>query len=76
MQFSTKENDNDLWYDDCAKRFDGAWWYNDCHESNLNGLYLKGAHASFANGVNWKSFRGHYYSLKRAEMKVKPKSKL
>ncbi|KAL9982285.1 hypothetical protein ACROYT_G004311 [Oculina patagonica] len=73
MQFSTKDSDNDLWSNHCAKVFKGAWWYRSCHRSNLNGLYLKGPHSSFANGVNWRYFRGYYYSLKRTEMKVKPK---
>lgn len=75
MQFSTKDEDNDAWSDHCAREFKGAWWYRHCHRSNLNGLYLNGSHSSFADGVNWKSFKGHNYSLKRAEMKVKPKCK-
>ncbi|KAL9982272.1 hypothetical protein ACROYT_G004298 [Oculina patagonica] len=74
MQFSTKDNENDLWSDHCARVFKGAWWYSECHNSNLNGLYLNGSHSSFADGINWITFRGQYYSLKRAEMKVKPKS--
>ena len=75
MQFSTKDKDNDLKSYNCAQEFKGAWWYSDCHRSNLNGLYLNGSHSSFADGVNWYHFRGYYYSLKRAEMKVKAKSK-
>ena len=51
----------------------GAWWYKHCHKSNLNGLYFNGQHASRSNGVNWFTFRGFYYSLKRTEMKVKAK---
>lgn len=68
MKFSTKDNDNDLNIDSCAQTYNGAWWYNRCHTSNLNGLYLS---VSYATGVNWASFRGIYYSLKRTEMKVK-----
>ncbi len=76
MQFSTKDDDNDLLASgSCAQKYKGAWWYRDCHRSNLNGLYLNGSHSSFADGINWYEFRGHYYSLKRAEMKVKPISK-
>ena len=74
MKFTTKDNDNDQKRGNCAKRFKGAWWYKTCHRSNLNGLYLNGTHASYAEGVNWASFRGHYYSLKRTEMKVKTKA--
>ncbi|XP_078357531.1 microfibril-associated glycoprotein 4-like isoform X1 [Oculina patagonica] len=73
MQFSTKDDDNDQYSGDCAQTYKGAWWYMKCHNSNLNGLYLSGPHSSQAEGVNWLSFRGFGYSLKRTEMKVKPK---
>ena len=73
MSFSTKDQDNDqVLRENCAITYAGAWWYNDCHHSNLNGRYLKGNHSSFANGVNWYHWKGHYYSVKRAEMKIKP----
>ena len=73
MQFSTKDQDSDLHFASCAQLSKGAWWYKDCHASNLNGLYLNGQHASYSDGVNWNTFRGFYYSLKRTEMKVKTK---
>ena len=73
MQFSTKDQDSDLYGASCAQIHKGAWWYKHCHKSNLNGLYFNGQHASRSNGVNWFSFRGFYYSLKRTEMKVKAK---
>ncbi|XP_068732569.1 microfibril-associated glycoprotein 4-like [Montipora capricornis] len=73
MQFSTKDQDNDFYPSSCAERFKGAWWYRYCHTSNLNGQYLGGPHVSFADGVNWYYFRGHYYSLKSSEMKLRPK---
>ena len=72
MMFSTKGNDNDLHSEHCAENYKGAWWYKACHDSNLNGLYLGGPQVSYADGINWVTFRGHYYSLKRTEMKVKP----
>ncbi|KAL9982378.1 hypothetical protein ACROYT_G004411 [Oculina patagonica] len=74
MQFSTKDNDNDPAGGSCAVAYKGAWWYRTCHASNLNGLYHGGQHSSHADGVNWYSFRGHYYSLKRTEMKLRPVS--
>ena len=73
MQFSTKYNDNDHWDHSCSQWYKGAWWYNVCHLSNLNGLYLNGPHSSFADGIEWRTFKGYYYSLKRTEMKVKTK---
>ena len=78
MKFTTKDEDNDEADKspggiNCAQDYEGAWWYAKCHVSNLNGRYLKGAHTSAAQGVIWLAFRGHYYSLKRTEMKVKAK---
>ena len=73
MQFTTKDQDNDEYGSNCAVQFKGAWWYKKCHLSNLNGQYLSGSHDSFADGINWKTFRGRRYSLKRTEMKIRPK---
>jgi ficolin len=55
----------------CAVRFKGAWWYSICHEVNLNGLYHDGDHASFADGVNWKAWKGYYYSIQFTDIKVR-----
>ncbi|KAM9206466.1 LOW QUALITY PROTEIN: ficolin-2-like [Dugong dugon] len=71
--FSTKDQDNDLNPKNCAKMFQGAWWYSDFHLSNLNGRYLGGKHESYANGINWRSRKGHDYSYKTSEMKLRPK---
>lgn len=74
MQFSTKDQDNDQGSGSCAQLlYKGAWWYNACLSSNLNGLYINGSHSDDGIGINWGTFRGYYYSLKRSEMKVKPK---
>ena len=70
--FTTKDRDNDQHSTNCAALFKGAWWYNGCHYSNLNGLYHRGRHSSYADGVNWYHWKGYYYSVKRAEMKLKP----
>ena len=71
QSFSTKDQDNDKILN-CAVPYKGAWWYNAWPSSNLNGLYHHGHHSSGADGVNWHTWRGHYYSAKRAEMKIRP----
>ena len=71
QQFSTRDQDNDIYGGNCAQEFKGGWWYADCHVSNLNALYLDGPHASFADGVNWRTWKGYNYSLKFTEMKLR-----
>ena len=72
MRFSTKDRDHDPDLSrNCAVIYKGAWWYRSCHSSNLNAMYLNGKHTSFANGVNWGEWKGHYESLKTAEMKLR-----
>ena len=61
-----------MWPGSCAVSFKGGWWYGDCHRANLNGLYLRGNHSSYADGVEWLHFRGHHYSLRFSEMKIRP----
>ena len=70
--FTTKDQDNDSKSSNCAVSYKGAWWYETCHDSNLNGLYHHGQHSSSADGVNWYHWKGHNYSAKRAEMKIRP----
>ena len=74
MQFTTKDKDNDLSSDNCGVRHKGGWWYNDCSWANPNGVYYSGKYSNQnADGVKWVTLRGHFYSFKRIEMKVKPK---
>ncbi len=72
QRFSTKDRDQDTYEDSCSVIYEGAWWYDHCHRSNLNGKYLAGNQSSYANGINWKHWKGFYYSLKRTEMKIRP----
>ena len=51
--FSTRDQDNDQWDDNCAVSYKGGWWYKSCHLSNLNGEYLWGSHTSYADGVEY-----------------------
>jgi ficolin len=72
QKFSTIDRDNDTHQPyNCAQQYKGAWWYHNCHWSNLNGLYRLGKHESYADGVNWKHFRGHHYSLRDTELKIR-----
>ena len=68
MKFTTKDSDNDVYGGNCANRFKGGWWYDSCHEANLNGLY---ASTNYGEGVNWRHWKGYYYSLKFTEMKLR-----
>ncbi|KAL5011834.1 hypothetical protein ScPMuIL_010385 [Solemya velum] len=71
MAFSTYDRDLDGKIDEnCAVKFKGAWWYQSCHNSNLNGQYLGGEHTALGEGVNWKRWKGYYYSLKSSSMKI------
>ena len=71
QSFSTKDHDVDQHSSNCAVVYKGAWWYNDCHHSNINGQYLSGPHTSHADGVNWRPFKGQFYSLKYTTMKLR-----
>lgn len=78
--FSTTDVDNDLvereFDGNCARRFGGAWWYYSCYKSNLNGRYYRGGRVAEDrfDGVAWKSWKGSKYSLKKVEMKIRPRS--
>ncbi|XP_034474177.1 ficolin-2-like [Drosophila innubila] len=71
MKFTTFDQDNDTYEaKNCAVRFPGPWWYANCHDSHLAGVYNNN---KFGVGVNWDTFRGPNYSLKRAEMMIRPR---
>ncbi|KAM3911649.1 ficolin-1-like [Leptodactylus fuscus] len=70
-KFSTKDEDNDNRDGSCSLLFKGGWWYTNCHSANLNGLYHLGEHTSHADGINWYTARGHTYSFKHSEMKIR-----
>ena len=70
MNFTTHDADHDHNpASNCAKLYRGGYWYNNCDHCNLNGVYNK---TTFGQGVNWDPWRGAYYSLKSAEMKIRP----
>ena len=71
LSFSTKDRDNDKHSGNCALGHKGAWWYNACHNSHLNGLYLHGK--IDGKGMVWYHWKSNNYSVKRSEMKIRPK---
>ncbi|CAG2243140.1 unnamed protein product [Mytilus edulis] len=75
VQFSTRDQDNDVHRKDCAGSNKGAWWYENCSHSSLNGQYFKGTDgvAGKNMGINWEKFKGDYYSMKTASMKLRRK---
>lgn len=82
MPFSTFDVDNDnrdgnFEESSCARLYKGGWWYGNCHDSNLNGWHLGasergGMHRTFADGINWYTWTGYNYSLRKTVMKIRP----
>ena len=68
MRFSTYDNDNDIWYNNCAQEWTGAWWYKYCHYSNLNGRYFNAPTNNY-RGIIWDSWKST--TLQFSEMKTR-----
>ncbi|KAM8976217.1 fibrinogen-like protein 1 [Pelodytes ibericus] len=74
MSFSTPDKDNDRFNNgNCATENKCGWWFNRCHIANLNGVYYKKGNYSgeYDNGIVWSTWRGLWYSLKHASMKIR-----
>ena len=74
QRFSTPDRDNDVWPDHCAVHFYGPWWHRNCYNSLLTGKYYTsgGPRSSPPYGVIWYHWKSSYYSLRVAEMKIRP----
>ncbi|KAK7882302.1 hypothetical protein WMY93_028476 [Mugilogobius chulae] len=72
MKFTTFDNDQDTWANNCAKSFLGGFWYSDCHSTNPNGIYRWGADGTiYAIGVSWSTWKGVDYSVKSISFKIR-----
>jgi len=47
QKFSTADNDNDLWENNCAATWNSGWWYGICASINANTPFVHG-HSLFA----------------------------
>ena len=75
MEFSTRNKDNDESIDrHCANRFESAWWYKDCYRSSLNGRYSQTSQVAYGQGIQWWAWKEAQYSLKKSEMKTRPRA--
>ncbi|XP_043188070.1 fibrinogen-like protein 1 [Amphibalanus amphitrite] len=73
QKFSTRDKDQDKHFSNCARDRESGWWFKSCDQANLNGVYLSGeVKDGTGRGVAWDSWRGQQYSLKSAEMKIRP----
>ncbi|XP_020708953.2 angiopoietin-2 isoform X2 [Athalia rosae] len=71
--FSTYNRDNDRSSLNCASMLKGGWWWKSCGRG-LNGLYLNDPQDLTARqGIVWFRWRGWDYTLKKAQMMIKPK---
>ena len=75
QRFSTPDRDNDVTAAyHCAVYFHGPWWHNACYNSLLTGKYYTsgGSRSSTPYGIVWYHWKGWLYSLRLAEMKIRP----
>ena len=75
MEFSTIDKDNDEYQNNhCAKIYESAWWYKSCFFSSLNGRYSQTSEVAFGRGIQWSKWKQKKYSLKKSEMKTRPRA--
>ena len=73
IKFSTEDEDNRSEKLHCAKYFQSAWWYNSCYLASLNGVYSDIPTVARGHGIQWSTWKEKTYSLKKSEMKIRPR---
>ena len=77
-RFSTPDRDNDdtrsSTTPSCPVIHHGSWWFVRCYISLLTGKYYTsgGPRSSRPHGINWGTWKMGGYSLRLAEMKIRP----
>jgi len=75
-KFHTVDKDTTYRKRKCAGAFHGGWWYRDWHclRCQLTGFYLFGpvSKSMYWKGIMWYHWKRNTYSLKAAEMKIRP----
>ena len=74
QRFSTPDRDNDASSGDCAVDHHGPWWHESCYWNLLTGKYFSsgGPRTTPPFGILWYYWKGPYYSLRYADMKIRP----
>lgn len=74
MAFTTADRDNDKHSSkNCAVDYPGGWWFKNCFRVHLNARYYHQSSVPNWQGLNWNTWRGKTYSLKKVEMKIRKK---
>ena len=78
QRFSTPDRDNDDTRSStsppCTVTHHGSWWFRGCYHSLLTGKYYTsgGPRTSPPYGIIWGQWKGGRYSLRLADMKIRP----
>ncbi|KAJ3641837.1 hypothetical protein Zmor_028309 [Zophobas morio] len=77
IKFSALDRDQDENDDkeSCAVYFETGWWFRNCYYTLLTGRYVKpkpGVDYRFKSTLKWSDFHGYNYSLKAANMLIRP----
>ena len=71
-KFTTKDQDNDTWSKNCAIEYQNAFWHKSCMHTTLTGPFKPKSLKRSWIGVTWYKWKGNKYSLKHAELKMRP----